>query len=232
MKIGICDDSPEMREILKDKIIKGNYIQGNELQEFSSALEIIEKQPQLDLLFLDIEMPEMTGMELMRQHSELFSNTKVVFLTSYTDYMMDGYEVNAYRYLLKPVREDKLRELFDSLDKEKVLNGTLEVVKNSITIELPYKDIVCLAAHNNYVDVVSCNDRWRCYKTLKELEHILPEQYFYRTHKSFIINMKWIKDIINDGKTIIMCNDEMVDVTIRNTKKFAKRYSEFMLENN
>lgn len=231
MKIGICDDSKEMRDILKNKIIEGNYIEEYEIQEFESAVEILQKEPKLELLFLDIEMPEMTGIELLRQYSWLFENTKVILLTSYMDYLEEGYEVNVYRYFGKPIKEEKLQKLFDSLKREEIMNQTLEIKCEGAMIQIPYRQIIYMVANNNYVDIVTHKGKFTYYKRFKDVENMFPERFFYKTHRSFLVNLKEIKERSQDGATLIMTNGEMVDVTKRNVKQFEKVYFEFLFNN-
>lgn len=231
MKIGICDDSKEMRDILKNKIIEGNYIEEYEIQEFESAVEILQKEPKLELLFLDIEMPEMTGIELLRQYSWLFQHVKVVFLTSYMDYLEEGYEVKVYRYLGKPIQEEKLQKLFDSLKREEVMNQTLEVKCDGVMIRIPHRQIIYVVANNNYVDIVTHKGKFAYYKRFKDVENMFSKRFFYKTHRSFLVNLREIKERSQDGSTLIMTNGETVDVTKRNVKQFEKVYFEFLFNN-
>lgn len=229
MKIGICDDNRVSRKVLRARIARGDYIEEYELQEFSSALEIIEQRPQLDLLFLDIEMPEMTGKELLLKYPYLFKNMKVVFFSSYTEYLKEGYELGLYRYLMKPVDENKLRELFDSITYKGVMDRKLELKSRGTRRRVALKDIFYIEVRKNFSTVVTVSGRWECYKSLREFEQQLPEQYFYRTHKSFIVNMNQIETISHNTSSVIMKNGEEVAVTIRNKKKFEEIYEQFIM---
>lgn len=229
-KIGICDDMPEMCDIILNQLKKETYTeQSLEFYIYHSAKEILDASPELDILFLDIEMPGMTGMELMEQHGALFEDTKVVFLTSYTNYVYSGYKVKAFRFLQKPADTDDLRELFKAVDKENVLNGllTLPGVNMEQPVQLRFKDILYIESTKNYSNIITSNNIWECKATMKEILTQLPEQFFYQTHKSYIINMKHVLRIFQKERRVLMSNGSKVDISYRKRTDFIDAYMLF-----
>ena len=123
LRIGVCEDDSKYRESLAFLLEKYLHHRENDLiiEEFSTGdalLQWLEKhQGELDICFLDIEMPGKNGMETARNIRKKDARMLLVFLTGYREYVFDGYEVDALDYLLKPVRERKLQEVLDRARK-------------------------------------------------------------------------------------------------------------------
>lgn len=229
MVIGICDDEREFRVQLKKELNEQRLLQDSDrLLEFSSAFELLEAGEKLDLLFLDIEMPKLSGMTLMREYPQVFQHTKVVFMTSY-DYMQEGYEVGIYRYLLKPIQSDKLRELFESIEKQNVLRQKVSVKSKGVDIEVALEDVLYIEAQNNKTEIVTKNGRYENYNTMKIMKDMLPQEYFYASHKSFIVNWYHVCKITDGDRRIIMSNGDMVEIGIRKRKECMEKYMNYKL---
>ena len=113
MRIAVCDDEDQFRFQLRDAIDKISASMDVIIDTFSDGRKLLERfdANPYDVLFLDIEMPAMDGITLAKKLRERSENVFIVFLTSHVEYALEGYEVNALRYLTKPIREDKLREV-------------------------------------------------------------------------------------------------------------------------
>lgn len=228
MKIGICDDAKEIRRILRKQLESGDYVpDGMDITEYESAEDIIEQMPRLDVLFLDIKLPGMSGLELAAAHSYLFKNTKLVLLTGYEEYSLDGYEVNAFRMFIKPLQDWQLDKLFRDIGKGKLLHKKLMVRGNGMDIEIAMSDIVYIEAHNNYCNVVTNAKAWRCYKSLLQLMEELPELIFFRTHKSYIVNMYHVPYGKVEWNSIRMSNGVKINVAIKKRKEFERAYMDY-----
>lgn len=225
MKIGICDDAKELRCMLRKQLESGNYVtDGLEITEYGSAEEIVEQLPHLDLLFLDIKLPGMSGLELAAKHSYLFEKTKLVLLTGYSEYYLDGYEVNAFRLFMKPLKDWQLEKLFQDIGKLKFLHKKMIVREDGMDIDIVMSDIIYIEAHNNYSNIVTNERIWRCYKSLLQLMKELPDLIFFRTHKSYIVNMYHVSLGKVDRNFIRMSNGAKVNVAIKKRKEFERAY--------
>ena len=113
MRIAVCDDEEEFRFQIRDMIDKIYNSMDVIVDIFSDGRKLLERFDAMpyDVLFLDIEMPAMDGITLAKKLRERSENVFLVFLTGHVEYALEGYEVNALRYLTKPVKEDKLREI-------------------------------------------------------------------------------------------------------------------------
>ena len=204
--------------------------------EAKQALTFLNDQ-QVDLVFIDIEMPGMNGFELLSSVNNL--NFDVVFVTAYDQYAIKAFTYSAISYLLKPVDHDDLDETItrwkEKQNKTLALNQ-LHMMHDLLTnthklktkVALPtsdglefieIKNIMRCESESNYTRLY-CNDKTRhliC-RTLKEVEKVLQESGFVRVHHSHLINPQYIKKFVrNDGGYIIMDDGEQISVS--RTKK-------------
>ncbi|MEO5996119.1 MAG: LytTR family DNA-binding domain-containing protein [Chitinophagaceae bacterium] len=190
----------------------------NVIAECSSAMEaynILQTQP-VDLLFLDIEMPQMSGLELTRHLKD--KRPIIVFITSKKEYAFDAFELNVADYILKPVKVvrflqaiEKVREIYGS-SKQDVSIGEKEFVfirDNGILKKILIDDILFLEAMGDYVKVYTAQKFHAVHTTLRAVEDKLPPEKFLRTHRSFIVALNKI-DKIEEG--VIVINSKTIPV--------------------
>lgn len=210
-RIAICDDRQEDREYVRQLTARWAQQRGNqvEMTEFCSAEQFLFScpQPDFDLLLLDIEMGEMDGVSLAKQVRRTNELMQIVFITGYSDYITEGYEVAALHYLMKPVKEEKLFAVLDRaverLHKNtKVL--TLETAEEMVWV--PLYQVSALEVQRNYVTVHARQD-YTVKKSLSELMEQLDERFF-RVGRSAVVNLNDISRVtrsdiyLTDGRII------------------------------
>ena len=210
-KIAICDDRQEDREYVRQLTARWAQQWGNQLEmtAFCSAEQFLFSYPQqdFDLLLLDIEMDGMDGVSLAKQVRRTNELMQIVFITGYSDYITEGYEVAALHYLMKPVKEEKLFAVLDRaverLHKNtKVL--TLETAEE--TVRVPLYQVSALEVQRNYVTVHARQD-YTVKKSLSELMEQLDERFF-RVGRSAVVNLNDISRVtrsdiyLTDGRSI------------------------------
>ena len=210
-RIAICDDRQEDREYVRQLTARWAQQRGNqvEMTEFCSAEQFLFScpQPDFDLLLLDIEMGEMDGVSLAKQVRRTNELMQIVFITGYSDYITEGYEVAALHYLMKPVKEEKLFVVLDRaverLHKNtKVL--TLETAEEMVRV--PLYQVSALEVQLNYVTVHARQD-YTVKKSLSELMEQLDERFF-RVGRSAVVNLNDISRVtrsdiyLTDGRSI------------------------------
>ena len=210
-RIAICDDRQEDREYVRQLTARWAQQRGNqvEMTEFCSAEQFLFScpQPDFDLLLLDIEMGEMDGVSLAKQVRRTNELMQIVFITGYSDYITEGYEVAALHYLMKPVKEEKLFAVLDRaverLHKNtKVL--TLETAEEMVRV--PLYQVSALEVQRNYVTVHARQD-YTVKKSLSELMEQLDERFF-RVGRSAVVNLNDISRVtrsdiyLTDGRSI------------------------------
>lgn len=239
MKALIIDDEPKAREVLK--ILLEDHCP--EVTEISSAPNLLEgvaliKSELPDLVFLDIEMPQHSGLEITEFIDKDHFNFEIIFTTAYSDYAIQAFQLNAIDYLLKPLRPEKLKQalkrVIELRGKTQLTERLLEL-KNSFKeanfskIALPYSDgikfvefdnIIAIKADGMYTDFhLVGKEKIVVSKPLKHFTDILDSlKTFYKPHRSYLINLRHIKEYVRkDGGYILMEGD--LDVLISKDKR-------------
>lgn len=222
----IVDDEPLALEILESFIEKIPEVEL--IGKCSNALEAnnLLKEAAVDLMFLDIQMPELSGIEFVKS---LRNPPHIVFTTAYPDYALEGFELNAIDYLLKPIAFDRfLKAVNKATDRIKNESTEVEdeyffVKADKKLVKINYSDILYIEGLKDYV-IIKCNEgRVITLQTMKSLEEKLPEHMFMRVHRSYIINLESITAV--EGNTIYINNKQDKSVPI------GKNYRDRLLEN-
>lgn len=204
----IIDDEPLAREAIE--ILVKDTSQLNLLGMFNNALaasKFMEENP-VDLIFLDIQMPGITGIEFARNISK---RSLVIFTTAYSEYAVDSYEVDAIDYLIKPVDPERFQKAvnkaiaYHSLllkeEKENIEAGNTEyffVKSERRYFKINYKDILFIEGLKDYVIIQLDEQRVITRMNLKNIFELLPKHDFLRVNKSYIVNTKHIDSFDNN----------------------------------
>lgn len=202
IKCIITDDEPMARKGLRGYIEKIDFLTLVGECEDAIQLNTMLKTGQVDLIFLDIEMPEMTGLELL---SNLTNPPKVIIVSAYEQYALQGYEFDVVDYLLKPVSFDRflksanrIHELLQTEQKED--NDYIFVKSDKQLKKILLRDILFIESMENYVIIQTVSSKEIVYTTLKQLHDSLPQDIFLQTHRSYIVNINQVNAI--DGNQL------------------------------
>ncbi len=210
IRIGICDDEQLERDYLH-KLVSSFFSVRNlpfKIHTYDSAENFIFEMDQLDILLLDIQMSGITGMDLARKIREYDKNLSIIFITGVSDYIAEGYDVNARHYLLKPVSEDKLNEVLDkALTSLQTEEKFLMVDTDNGKIKINFRDIYFLESDGHYINVNCLDAIYQVKSSLAMIEENLNMD-FTKVHRSYIVNIKHISritksDIYLDNDTVI-----------------------------
>ncbi|MEZ3467723.1 MAG: LytTR family DNA-binding domain-containing protein [Schaedlerella sp.] len=204
VNIGICDDEASMRRALRAPLERKLQLLGTSYRilEYDSG-EALFSHPEcayLDILFLDIEMRQMNGMETAKNLRKRNAHTLLIFVTAYPDFVFQGYEVHAFHYILKPYEERKiqavLEQALEELGKHREQYFTLE--QKSGILRIPLKRILAFSSDRRKV-VISLKDGSRpdFYGKLDEVESGLPD-YFVRCHNRHLVNLNFVSALEKD----------------------------------
>lgn len=207
MKCIIVDDEPIAREgleVLINKIPELKLVES--FDSADSASEYIETNP-VDLIFLDIEMPEINGLEFAHTIPQ---NTLVIFTTAYSEYALDSYEVYAVDYLVKPIEYDRFKKAVDkamayhsllvSEEKEEIEsdNDFIFVKSERRYFKVSYNEIMFIEGLKDYVIIQTEAKRIITKMYLRTILELLPNKLFFRINKSYIVNLKRIDSFDNN----------------------------------
>ena len=208
----IVDDEPLALDVLE------NYIERLDTLELvarcKNAIEAYNKiqTEKIDLLFLDIQMPKLTGIDFMKS---VKNPPKVIFTTAYREYAIEGYELDAIDYLLKPISFERFlkavnKVIYNKVDEPKTQKSNNKESEPKQNMEVPQepfiylksdkkmvkvllKDILYIESLKDYIRVKTSGKEVVAYQKISYLEEKLPEQRFMRIHRSFIINLEKIE---------------------------------------
>lgn len=213
-RFAICDDDPADADYVESLVKGWNQEAGIPLQteKYPSAeafLFAYGEDDSVDVLFLDIEMGAMSGIQLAKELRAMNARLQIVFITGYMEYMDQGYDVEALHYLIKPVTGEKLGAVLDrAMSRLKARENALTLSASGSRVRLPMHEIQYLEVMKNYVTVYAgAGQEYSVKSTLNELEGELDDS-FYRIHRSFIVNLRFVKKVtksevvLKDGKEL------------------------------
>ena len=199
INITICDDEIADLEYignLLNRWAREREVEIN-VETFTSAeafLFVYEEKKNQDILLLDIEMTGMDGVTMAKKIREENESVQIIFITGYSEYIAEGYEVAALHYLMKPVREEKLFSVLDrAVQKMKKNERMLYLEMNGEMVRIPLYEIRYLEVLRNYVTVHAKQD-YTVKKTLAEFEKELDESFF-KAGRSYLINLKLVRRV-------------------------------------
>ncbi|MEN0051145.1 MAG: LytTR family DNA-binding domain-containing protein [Bacteroidota bacterium] len=229
-KVIIVDDEAPARALIKE------FLQDHEelivLEECNNGVDAVKAinafKP--DLIFLDIQMPGLTGFEVLQRLNEM---PQVIFSTAYDQYAFKAFEVHAVDYLLKPFKQERFDEaiqkamtnsggylfqiqsLVNSLsEQETYLLNILVAVRNKL-INIPVNSIIQIKAEGNYARLTTINDSYLSSYGITKLEQKMNPQQFIRVHRSTIINLSYVKEVYTYPASyeVVMTNEDVVKVS-------------------
>lgn len=206
MKMVICDDSAEDIAYVTGLIGSWKKQTGTavELLSFPSAEALLfawEENRDMDILLLDIEMGEMSGLELARRLRQYGAGMQIVFLTGYMEYIAEGYDVEALHYLLKPVTQERLSQVLNrAAERISTRERMLRLELADGVARLPLHEIRYLEVLRNYTTVHGQED-YSVKRCLHDLEEELDDS-FYRIHRSFIVNLRFVRRVTRTEVTL------------------------------
>ncbi|WEV14969.1 LytTR family DNA-binding domain-containing protein [Clostridium perfringens D] len=201
--IALCEDNSLQREELKNNLSKVLDEIGVEykLLTFETGEDLLREYPEnLDMLFLDIQMGELTGMETARKVRKYDDKVEIIFITALWDYIQKGYEVRAFRYLIKPVKFKELQEQVTA-SVENILHKRYTYItikdKNNV-LKIRTEDILFLETFERKVIIHTNSQDYIVKMSMNKLEKELNNKGFFRCHTSYIVNLIKIEEIKKD----------------------------------
>ncbi len=234
-RIVLCDDVELERQILKELLTLYFEEKGEEISviEYESGEALIadveEGYLEADLLFLDIFMKDMNGMETARKLREMDRKGPIVFLTASPDFAIESYEVQASGYLLKPYDVEKIKELTSRLLKD---DGKRRVaVKCKRQYRYPYTDDIVYIDSDRHAVTIHMSDGAEIVtqEKLGDLETRIGEPRFLRCHQSYLVNMDYIRDAQDD---FALSDGTTIPIRVRGRKEIIEEYHAYFMSHN
>lgn len=212
IKIAICEDEKDQQELIKEnisKIFEGLDIKYN-LEIFDSGEALLKNYSNnIDIILLDVQMGKINGMDTARKIRILDDKVEIIFITSLMEYVLDGYEVRAYRYLIKPVKYEKLKENIINCIKEiDIKNKYIVVKEQGSQIKLDISEITYAEVQKETITIHTLSKVYKINGTMNNIEKNIDCNRFFRCHKSFLINLEQVKSI-KQYVAILESNEEV-----------------------
>lgn len=214
LKAIVIDDDPMSRKILANLISKSNKVEC--VKEYDNAVSALEEIESIDcdLIFLDIEMPEMNGLEFI---SAVPGDQHIIVISSKSEYAAETYNYEVTDYMVKPVDKsrfdqalNKVEEMNSSYSKKSDETDHMFIKKNKGYSRVNYEDITFVEALADYVQVNTTKERFTVLSTMKSISQRLPSDKFLRIHRSYIVQVKKIERI---DENMVSIGDKTVPVS-------------------
>lgn len=218
----IVDDEELSRKVAEKCAERTGFL--NVVGVCESAIEAkkLLETHSVDVIFLDIEMPEMSGLDLIRNFKEI---PQIVFISSKTDYAAEAFDYDVTDYIVKPVdyarflrAAEKAKEINENIQREGA--DHIFIKKDSRLVRVDFKDIHWVEALADYVNIYTPKDRHTVLSTMKAIESKLPENQFMRIHRSFIVRLDQIKEIEDNN---VALNGKNLPISRSKKEEFLSR---------
>ncbi|MDK2585999.1 LytTR family DNA-binding domain-containing protein [Romboutsia sedimentorum] len=228
--IAICDDEYIHRKVIVDYLGMVFPSESYEVVEFNSGEELLENYPEkLDILLLDIQMTGIDGIKTAKKIRLFDTDVMIIFTTAVLDFMQDGYEVRAFRYLLKPINYNEFSKHLIQC-KNEVLNNkskyiTIKEIDEGKTVIITINSILYIETECRVTLIHTDAKVYRIKESIKKFENELKEYSFYRCHRAYLINLSKVSSI---GKSSIFIKNDEIMVSRYKIKDLKMKITEIL----
>lgn len=233
LSIAVCDDevieccsmARKIKDILEEMKIPCI------IRQFQSGRELLQALESFDIIFLDIIMQDLDGMKTAQIFRKKASDKILIFVSSSREYVFEAYDVEAFQYLLKPVDDRKLKSVLKkAVHKTEIRSQEFIIVsRERQKKKLFLDDIYYFEIKGRMVDVHGPEGIFTYYEQIRELENKLRDKGFFRCHKSYLINLKYVDGY--NRQEVILENGEKIVIAKRRYDKFVQEVLKVMREN-
>lgn len=226
MKIAVCDDEKIIRNQISTllKQYNNDFI----IDEYNNGLNLLKHHNNYDIIFLDIEMPEIDGMSVAEKIRESNLESRLIFLTSHIECVHDAFKVKAFRFLAKPVDLLVFNEAVKEAETEVLNTERIIINQKGRLYDIRLKDIVYLEAFGDGAYIYDrFNNIYESHIQLKEWDSKLSGKHFYKIHKTYIVSMFYVKKIDNNQLQLENIDTPFI-IARRNITSFKEAYLQFV----
>ena len=232
-EIAICDDELLVAERLKKIIMSVLDREGDgerpncSIRIYQKGEELLRHIGEIQIVFLDIDMPDMDGIDVGRQICELNPDCRIIMETGVVERFKEAFRIHALRFVTKPFDEEEIAEALRSAMASSLGTETMEVFINRNSFQLRTRYIHYIKAYNGYVEIVTQEKDFRKNVALRELEECLDPRLFIQINRKYMVNFLYIIDY---HQGILTLPEGKFEVSRRRRKEFERRYVEFDLK--
>ena len=231
MKIAICDDNVNHINIIENYIDKFKKT-SVECDAYTSGEKLVyayrEKKERYDVIFLDMEMEQLNGIETANHIREFDEHVIIVFVTSHTEYMRDSFKCAPFRFLVKPVDDAEFETVFYDINKKlSKQRKVFAFTENKAKVRLYCDDIIFCESQDHWIWIHTKEKTYKICKSLTELHSQFDKEMFCRVHKSYIINLLYVKTIKDNDAELYHC-DKPIPISRSYKKEVLAEYTNFL----
>ena len=228
MRIGICDDEKNIRDLISSKIKK--VYPEVEIILFQSGEEVLLSDDDIDILFLDIQMQGRNGIEIAKELRKNNSKIILIFVTAVKEYVFEAFDVCAFNYIVKPFDDVRFINVlsravneFNSFRLDEVENKYVMINNRGTHTKVKLDDIIYAEVFNRKVVIHKKDEEIEYYGKMADLEKVTGEDFF-RTHRAYLINFKYVEKY--DATTVYMEKGDVL-MSKQNYPEFVKKYMKY-----
>ncbi len=230
--IAICDDQEQICKELYRNILayKNQYNASDEeweIEEYAEGDSLLAATVKKDVYFLDLEMSGTDGIAVAKALKNRWTDCVIIVLTSHVEHIKEGYKINAFRCMTKPISYEELAEGLESLRSSQIGCGIVNLQKMGHKFQIWQRDIRYLCKEDGETVLYVKDVRFKSSKSLDEWERELNGILFFRCHKGYLVNMGYVADI---DDYITLYNGERVPVARRKKKRLIEKNIEYKLK--
>lgn len=228
MRVAICDDEKIFRDGLRSVIIEYKTKQRLHIDVYcyESGEALLEDTGTFDMVFLDYQMPGLDGMEVARALRKRNCTCSIVFITAYPHFVLESFEVQPYRFFVKPVTTGQISALMNTFIAQQKQLAPLIVINDREQTVVQAKDVLYIEGDGKYCTIRTSDNTYTSSKTLAQVHSLLPQYCFYRSHKSYVVNLYSIHSYNKEVITLI--NGEFVSIGRSKVAEFKRSYLKFI----
>ncbi len=233
INIAIVEDDKSALDVLKGFLLK--FEEANNLQfsitSFNNGLDLLDEYPSYDLLFMDIELPFINGMDVCRKVRKIDQKVNIVFVTNMANYAATGYEVDAVAFMVKPITYynfenivKKVLRNIDKADKNGIAIRTNNEIKKVLIDDLLYVEV---SNHNLFYHTFEGTYSSR--QSLSQVEENLSKHYFAKCNNCYLVNLKYVSNI--SGNDVELKDKSILQISRSKKKNFVDAFLTYIGEN-
>ncbi len=228
MKIAICDDE----QVIRDEIagFLQEYFDANnlsfEVDLFSDGESFVQKNRNYDLVFMDYQLPDGNGIDFAKRVRQENADIFIIFSTSFQEHVFESFTLNTFRYLLKPISKESVFGAMDAFVK--VYQTNRKIIINLLAKDrfVDADEVMYIEADKKYAIVRTTGNTYRSFRSISKYEAEIDNPHFFRTHRSYIVNMKYVSEC--ERKMITLTNGEKILIGPKNYDAFIRSYMNYL----
>ncbi len=232
MRVAICDDEKEMQIILADLLNEYSKLRNTDIviDSYVSGYDLLRSTNEYSIIFMDFQMEDIDGMETSRLIRCQNKESIIIFVSAYPEVAIDSYEVNTFRFIVKPINKEKLFKAIDDYLKSIDYDNLLTLKTHEGIWKIKMSDIIYAEAKGKHTIIRTTQKAYEIHIHLKKIEEQLPTEKFCRCQRAYIAGLEHIKSHTNTE--IQFDNGERAQIGKVYTAKFKKAFQEYIMRYN